>query len=412
MPSLLRVEPGSRLGIRPSSTESFRYPSSSAHRSHRRQQSLPSLRKASLIAPPTLVPIPSNALEWKNTIDEVKRKYFARNYRSCSVQCCEILVNLRDTSAIEPLHLIYLHFYAASSFEWCARALSTWSTYRAELLCSAQAHYTEAEVLIVAEEWKVAEKAKSLSWASTTSLSSPGFSAASRTPESNSTLSSPRTSIFFLDDEASAKPARLIRVKSKKKVSFSSLPEFFEFQPEPHIRPDSPTLGWDEHALILPHEVEAPFPMLPKKQSPTSIIKSPIEEKTSPEYSRERSSTPSNHTFDLESFLHTRTLNRFREQLLALRGQVCHHRAAVDELLTTPNDTQTTTKTTKPTSELDIPATPTSTLPSPLSARCDEENLRDRIERLRASGWQRKRFDGRRYEALREQVLGELQLCC
>ncbi|RWA13815.1 hypothetical protein EKO27_g1324 [Xylaria grammica] len=390
----------------------------------------------------------------------------------------------------------------------------------------AQAHYTEAEVLIVAEEWKVAEKAKSLSWASTTSLGSPGLSVASRTPESNSTLSSPRTSIFFLDDEASAKPARLIRVKSKKKVSFSSLPEFFEFQPEPHIRPDSPTLGWDEHALILPHEVEAPFPMLPKKQSPTSIIKSPIEEKTSPgqimistevesrttrktgarrttpstlqlanrntaaaqEYSRERSSTPSNHTFDLESFLHTRTLNRFREQLLALRGQVCHHRAAVDELLTTPNDTQTPTKTTKPTSELDMfpktqqphvpytishvrhqstpspigqvnnssrpvlrlqtdirndasgkfhrlrgyglasaspsrarcstpiyahsPATPTSTLPSPLSARCDEENLRDRIERLRASGWQRKRFDGRRYEALREQVLGELQLCC
>ncbi|KAK7941289.1 uncharacterized protein PG986_013676 [Apiospora aurea] len=37
-----------------------------------------------------------------------------------------------------------------------------------------------------------------------------------------------------------------------------------------------------------------------------------------------------------------------------------------------------------------------------------DEGLRDRIERLRAGGWQRKRFDNRRYEALREQVLGEL----
>ena len=37
-----------------------------------------------------------------------------------------------------------------------------------------------------------------------------------------------------------------------------------------------------------------------------------------------------------------------------------------------------------------------------------DEGMQQRIERLRASGWQRKRFDTRRYEALREQVLGEL----
>ncbi|KAK8050684.1 hypothetical protein PG994_012414 [Apiospora phragmitis] len=51
-------------------------------------------------------------------------------------------------------------------------------------------------------------------------------------------------------------------------------------------------------------------------------------------------------------------------------------------------------------------ARPASTTPS-VSTMSDEA-LRDRIERLRAGGWQRKRFDNRRYEALREQVLGEL----
>jgi hypothetical protein len=41
------------------------------------------------------------------------------------------------------------------------------------------------------------------------------------------------------------------------------------------------------------------------------------------------------------------------------------------------------------------------------------ENLQERIERLRASGWRRRRFDSRRYEVLREQVLGELgPTCC
>ncbi|KAF2968746.1 hypothetical protein GQX73_g4847 [Xylaria multiplex] len=514
MSSLSYIDSGSRLGIRPSSTESCRPPPSSAHQSHRRQRSLPSLRKATLTAPVT----PSNASEWKNAIDEVKQKYSARKYRSCSVQCCEILDNLKDTSAIEPLHLIYLHFYAASSFEWCARPLSTSSTYRAELLCDAQTHYTEAEALITAAEWNIAEKARSLSWASTTSLGSPSLSASSRTPESNSTVSSPRTSGFFLDDESFVRPTRPVRVKPKKKVSFSSLPEFFEFQPEPYIRPDSPTLGWEEHVSMSPHEMDSPFPISPKKHSPTSIIKLPLEEKVGAsrivtteikskivsrngartttmgipqsahrntvdqEHSRERS-TPNNHTFDLESFLQTRTLNRFREQLSALRDQVCRHRAAVDGLLTTSNDAPTT-----PTSanQLDMfpvaqqfhlsyakshmrhqstpghiglannpsrpvlriqtdignyaiggyrhlrgygpasaglaqystpvsaysPTTPTSAILSPLSAGGDEKSLQDRIERLRASGWRRKRFDNRRYEALREQVLGELSPYC
>ena len=35
-------------------------------------------------------------------------------------------------------------------------------------------------------------------------------------------------------------------------------------------------------------------------------------------------------------------------------------------------------------------------------------DIKARIERLRATGWQRKRFDAGRYEALREQVLSEL----
>ncbi|KAI1429962.1 hypothetical protein F5Y12DRAFT_781580 [Xylaria sp. FL1777] len=411
MPSLSHIDGGSRLGMRPSSTEPFQYSPSSVHQIHRRQQSLPLLRQASLTSSLATKAAPLNAAEWKHTIDEVKQKYLARKYRSCSMQCCEVLGNLKDTSTIEPLHLIYLHFYAASSFEWCARPLSSSSTYRAELLRSAQKHYAEAEVLIAAMEWNVAERARPPSWV--TSPSSPSLSASSRVPDLSSTASSsPRTSAFSLDDEPPARPARKARVKSsKKKVSFSSLPQFFEFQPEPYIRPDSPTLGWEDPFFMSPpHEMDAPFTMSPKKHgSPTSIIKPPLE-----------GSTPSNHTFDLESFLQTRTLNRFRGQLSALRDQVCRHRAVVDGLLATPDETPTP----RPPSRLDArdtsspvyahrPMTPMSARPSSpaLSAAGgrDEKNLQDRIERLRASGWRRKRFDSRRYEALREQVLGELE---
>ncbi|KAI1310462.1 hypothetical protein F5Y03DRAFT_392400 [Xylaria venustula] len=495
---------------------------SSVHQIHRRQQSLPLLRHASEAAALAPVATPVNALEWRNTIDEVKRKYLARKYRSCSMQCCEILDGLKDTSAIEPLHLIYLHFYAASSFEWCARPLSSSSTYRAELLRNAQTHYAEAEALIAAMECNVTERARS------PSPDSPSFSVSSRVPDLSSTASSsPRTSVFLLDEEPPAKAVQKAHGRSKKKVSFSSLPQFFEFKPEPYIRPDSPTLGWDDPFFMSSsQEMDAAFPMSPKKQSnPASIFKASLDEKGKPariisvaefesksssehgtgaktpvaaqlasrriidqEYNGERCSTPSNHTFDLESFLQARTLNRLRGQLSELRGQVRRHRAAVDGLLSVPDETPMT----RPPSSLKVlpelqqsnpsnikggdvrhqsisnptnqpnnpsrpalriqtdmrfavpsrphhlrrynsistglgqthvnsinspicahsPITPMSAIPpSPSSASGDGMSLQDRIERLRASGWRRKRFDSRRYEALREQVLGELEPC-
>ncbi|KAI1122399.1 hypothetical protein F5Y10DRAFT_281735 [Nemania abortiva] len=397
--------------------------SSSERQTHHRQYSLPSLQgttRTSLAPPATLMTIPSNPSEWRNAISEVKRKYLARKYRSCSMQCCEILDNVKDTSVIEPLHLIYLHFYAASSFEWCARPLSSSSAYRTKLLSSAQTHYAEAEALIAAAEWNAAERVRS---------PSPGLSTSSRTSDESSAPPSPRTSVFSIDDEPSTKRAPRTRVKPKKKVSFSGLPEFFEFQPEPYIRPDSPTLGWDDYALGPQHDVYTSCPISPRTASPTSIIKLPLEERKQPTenvaptdqgQNQERSSTPTSHAFDLDSFLQTRTLNRFRTQLSALREQVSRHRTAVDGLLATPENTPVpamlpsepnVVPTARPlTHDSSTPNTPTSIM-SPLSATGGEGNLRDRIERLRASGWRRKRFDNRRYEALREQVLGELAAC-
>ncbi|KAI8954872.1 hypothetical protein F4801DRAFT_587339 [Xylaria longipes] len=427
VPLLLHKDPCSRSSMGLSSTDSRQSYTNqaspaSAHRIHYRQQSLPSLNPAmydSLTPSPSpgLVAVPLNAFEWKRAVREVKRKYLARKYRSCSMQCCEILENLQDTSSIEPLHLIYLHFYAASSFEWCARPLSCSSAYRTKLLRSAQGHYAEAEGLIVATGWDMAERVRSPSPVSTTSISSPGLSASSRTSVSGSSASSPRTSVFSLDDETPAKPARPKGVKPKKKVSFSGMPEFFEFQPEPYVRPDSPTLGWDEYVSASPQDLIAAFPMSPTRANPASIMKLPYEGKIShapmtTAAAEERSSTPSNHTFDLESFLQTRSLNRFREQLSALRDQVSRHRAAVEGLLSTSDDTpRASTPSIEPDAHGGILYSPTSAILSPLSAGGDEKNLRGRIERLRASGWRRKRFDGRRYEALREQVLGELEPC-
>ncbi|KAI2633714.1 hypothetical protein GGS26DRAFT_58614 [Hypomontagnella submonticulosa] len=481
IPLLLPSSTGSRSSIVSTSTETSRrasfspFPAPPSSLIHRRQQSLPSLRTArrgSFVPPATLPIIPFTSGEWKKVIDEVKRKYLNRKYRACSARCCEILENLKDTSTVEPLYLIYLHFYAASSFELCARPLSYSSNYRTRLLRDAQTHYDKAEKLIRSTEENVTQRTRCASSCSTTSsVHSPGLSTSVRSSVSSTTLSSPRTSVCSAEDGSAPKPKSRPVVKAKKKVSFSGLNDLIEFQPEPYIRPDSPTLGWEDD--FLPQQSDDSFPlfiadkMKPKPLSTSLRTTGPAQPfEAQPEIVERPSSagdhgpteesSPTDEKFDLDVFLQNRSMNKMCAQLSALRLQVSWHRDGVAALLAAPDDTPET-----PTLSVDVsPAPPTpftpprltraNTLPTetelgpsysersapwtapnlrdsfasspsfdnpraisrPASAastiRCSDEALQQRIERLRAGGWQRKRFDNRRYEALREQVLVEL----
>ncbi|KAI2465067.1 hypothetical protein F4781DRAFT_425082 [Annulohypoxylon bovei var. microspora] len=471
IPLLLPSSTGSRSSPGSSPTDTSRRASLSISASlsppsslvHRRQQSLPSLRtqrRSSLALPAVLPIIPFTSGEWKNAMDDVKRKYLNRKYRACSARCCEILENVKDTSTVEPLHLIYLHFYAASSFELCARPLSNSSNYRTRLLRDAQTHYAKAEELIQNAEDNVTGRTRSISMSSTmSSLNSPGLSSV-RSSVSSTTFSSPRTSVCSAEDGIIPKSSQR-PVKAKKKVSFSGLNDLIEFQPEPYIRPDSPTLGWEDdifprHSNPSPNsppqfsaEKTKPAPMF--KSEPTIGLQPEVEEP--PTASDHQSTEELNSTddkFDLDTFLQTKSANRICAQLSALRLQVSWHRSGIETLLTETDETPATP--TIPTEAWPIPPSPyhparfarSNSLPvldlgglndksTPLTPnfrdsfagspnpraisrpvsvastiRCGDEALKQRIERLRAGGWQRKRFDNRRYEALREQVLCEL----
>ncbi|KAI1802471.1 hypothetical protein F4811DRAFT_554830 [Daldinia bambusicola] len=476
LPSSARCKPtfsSSTESIRRASMTPSSTPSSPPSLIHRRQQSLPAIQTArrDSFIPLALPIVPATTVEWKNAIDEVKRKYLNHKYRACSARCCEIIDNLKDTSDVEPLYLIYLHFYAASSFELCARPLSGSSTYRTRLLRDAQIHYSKAEALIQNTEENISRKTRSASSCSTTSdLHSPGFSPSVRSSVSSTTFSSPRTSVCSTGDEAVMKPNPKSGVKAKKKVSFSGLTNLIEFQPEPYIRPDSPTLGWEDD--IFPHNSDSSLPLFSSgkvKSAPLSNFEPKEPERPSePEPAISEHSAPRDtqlaeeHSivddkFDLDAFLQTRSMNRMCAQLSALRSQVSWHRDGVEALLAEPKDTpeppapsgDSSPASSRPPSRMRLirantlpievesgsgssQTSPPWTAPStrdrftdspvpednpraiirPASAastiRCTDEALKQRIERLRANGWQRKRFDSRRYEALREQVLGEL----
>lgn len=383
--------------------------------------------------PPASLPvIPYTQAEWKKAISEVKKQHISRRYRACSARCAEILDNVKDPSQVEPAYLIYLHFYAAASMEMCTRPLPLTSPYRAALLQQARSHYDRANSLIRAAEDSISAKTRCSSVASSycSSLHSPSGSVSSlssvstsRTWTAETSAPSPTASVYSFDEPATPECSpRRTPPKRVKKVSFSiplcaeELEEqaresaaTFRF-PEPFIRPDSPTLGFDDeyfHAGAGLRDLPAPPP--PPKSSlrrppppPPVLAPSLLPLPHHPESQGQRDAHDA-------SFRVERSVHRYNETLSHLRSQLASHSQNLGAQLVLAADMGGSRPGTPPSS----PASPRtftfddkSNAEAAQAARAAEKQAR--IERLRKNGWVRKRFDSRRYEELAREVLAEL----
>jgi hypothetical protein len=154
---------------------------------------------------------------------------------------------------------------------------------------------------------------------------------------------------------------------------------------EPIIRPDSPTLGFEEWLGGSPQEAPTPrlslrvenLPPAPppppfSPSSPTSSLLEPIEEEDEME----------------DPFALVRSVHRYCTILAALRRQIVSHVVSIEaELAASEKRRQS--------SLLD-------------SEEMRALELRTRIERLRANGWQRPRFDAEKYRRLRDEAESDL----
>lgn len=55
-------------------------------------------------APIHLPVLPYTSAEWSKAVSDVKRQYLNRKYRPCSMRCCEILDNIKDS--VSDVHVI------------------------------------------------------------------------------------------------------------------------------------------------------------------------------------------------------------------------------------------------------------------------------------------------------------------
>ncbi|KAG7129318.1 hypothetical protein HYQ44_000037 [Verticillium longisporum] len=183
-------------------------------------------------------------------------------------------------------------------------------------------------------------------------------------------------------------------LQTKKRVTF--IDDLEPMIQEPFIRPDSPTLGFDD-LRSSPVDGSRYLPSLqevPESKLPAAIAVAPSPSAPTPEPPIEDSEGND------YGYLRERSIHRYCALLVALRSQIASHLTAVDAQLAPQASTIANHR-------LSFSVSTRAATPD-----VDDEmralDLKARIERLRASGWKRQRFNPRRYEELRESVLAEM----
>ncbi|RFU81454.1 hypothetical protein TARUN_766 [Trichoderma arundinaceum] len=331
-------------------------------------------------------PAPSTPAQWKRALAEVKRDFVNRKYRQCSTRCQEILDNLKDSHKPETACLIYIRFYAASALEMQVRSLQHTSPYRTKLLLQARDHYRVAADLSK-EDDAAMRRPSSRSLSPMSSLHTPLGSDASFSTVSTR-ISSPSLSISSLD---SCMKSPNSRPKPKKRVAFCDVPSYepsYESTYEPIVRPDSPTLGFDDDWCVRQPTPEPPARFPEPLRLSSARTQFPLPSPTNSDFSTIQDD---DNYFDTptaaDSFLHARSVHHYCTVLAGLQRQIASHLEWL---------------------ECDIAAAENPRPPQLLSEEMRALELRTRIERLRANGWKRQRFDIRRYETLRERAMADI----
>ncbi|PHH88703.1 hypothetical protein CDD83_7187 [Cordyceps sp. RAO-2017] len=306
--------------------------------------------------------VPASPSEWKTALAEIKKTYLSDRYEQCSARCHDILDHGEHLGKIEPAYLVYLRFYAAMALEAQADPIHQSPHRRIALLQQAQAQYRAAADLA-----KLADEAMTASRDSSPmpSLRSSTGSDLSWSPVSTR-VSSPTPSVCSVEDRPGT-PEPVV-VKPKKRVSFRDDPEF-----EPFIRPDSPTLGLDDWLNPSPSRPSSPEPILKRPRTLTIEMPPP----PPPASQRGRRVGEADDAFVDIGPSH---------RCLAILGSLEHRLASRLAAL-----------------EVDIAA-----CQARVSTARPGPDSTARIERLRATGWRRPRFDARRYQAVRERALADL----
>ncbi|QSZ33921.1 hypothetical protein DSL72_005495 [Monilinia vaccinii-corymbosi] len=344
-------------------------------------------------------------------MDEIKRLYLSQQYKQCTARCIQILDSITDPYRVNPLHSLFLSFYCATCLEITASTIHNNTFQKLSLLRNALLYFQKAEKYIPYADIPVESNNltpghrsssisstssarssvdsifSSISFPTTTDGLSPLFSSCSfedddedipthkRTYSESSIASTQSTQSVDTTTTTTTTIDKPVPLRMKKKVSFSTaLPTLISPQ---NLEIDSTILE------TIPSAIQHPT------ESPRHIISS-----------KYQSPSPAHPSLNM-------SLANYNLNLSSLTTQLTYHITHVNKLIDT---IQNVRKSRRSNHASFVPSLFSS--PGELNNMEREEmsrkDIQERIEKLKSAGWERKRWDGSRYEALREKVENEL----
>ncbi|KAF7931873.1 uncharacterized protein EAE98_004609 [Botrytis deweyae] len=346
--------------------------------------------------------------DWKVIMDEVKKLYLTRQYEQCAAQCTKVLNSITDPYRVHPLHSLFLSFYCATCLEITASELTNNSPEKLLLLRDSLSYFQKAEEYITYADIPIQNNDlspsnrssstsstssarssvdsvfSSTSFPSTIDRLSPAFSSYSfescdddKTPRHSRTFSesSMASTQSTQSTDTTTTPNRPAPLRIKKKVSFSpALPTLISDQ---SLDNDSSTFE------TIPRPI--PSPITPSRPIISSKYQSP-----SPDY-------PSHNTH----------LTSYNLNLSSITTQLTYHITHISNLIDNIQNIRKSRRSNQPSFAPSLFNSPDG-LSNEDRAEMERQDIRARIEKMRSGGWEKKRWDGSRYAALRQEVDNEL----
>ncbi|KAH7364541.1 hypothetical protein BKA65DRAFT_546416 [Rhexocercosporidium sp. MPI-PUGE-AT-0058] len=372
--------------------------------------------------------LPYTQKEWAAVMEEVRMLYSKGQYKHCAMRCKQILDGIKDPYGVHPLYSIYLSFFAASSLEMTASTLHNNSSTKLPLFQESLAFYQKAESFVeyasFSSDPNIAFATRQISMyghASHSSISSSIRSSVDSVFSQASTSSMYSASSSIYGDSPTFEESSLKRSASnssseesegsrrrsgrfqnrRKKVSFSLQLPTLDSETSLELSPKS----LNPNAAIANASSSIPdaSTLLDAFPAPPSVETSPCRGSAS-------SPTKSPRRESLSTFFHSQSVARYRKHLTSLKTQLGFHISSIHDQISSLSEVRRPRRSNTPT-QYSFEAGESEEKGRGVSGAEKESRrpeLRERIEKLKESGWKRKRFDGERYRVLCEKALDEV----
>ncbi|KAL8963286.1 MAG: hypothetical protein Q9193_000426 [Seirophora villosa] len=323
----------------------------------------------------------SHQNDWQNGLERVKARYWNGHWKECATLCQELLGDARHSSQSSPLRATCLHFYAAICYDSIARATNDFSKEKIRFLEYAKHSYNAAKVsLPPTQEDAWGEGACN--------------NRASLTPDS-----------AFLQTPEYQTPT--------KRGSTHPKDVFPTFTPIPQRRFARESIGALIPSPLHVHRMSEPRSSLqitPPRPNPAAGLRTNVFRTSQgyPPCTPPRKVIPSSPpcffpkrrrsvTFSASSFqwLQHRSTQRYNAHLTGFAELLQGHIDNLEELISKVRDVHADRRVKRLAS-------------FGADGEARTADLRERIVRLRAKGWERERFAAERYQELCAMALAEL----